>query len=123
MPTTTWNTGDPINYVEIVAQAFAVARGGAVKNFFNIYHFRREATTFPLSKSNINTAFQAAIGAEVLLAVSVDYTQTNNTIRFFENPLDAPIAFPESGVGAISGVRIPDYNAVVIQLKSGFRGK
>jgi len=123
MAQTIWNVGDPLNYVEIVAQAYAVARGGGVKKFYNIYHFRRSATTFPLSKSNINTAFQASIGAAVLAALNVDYTQTANTLRFFENPLDEPLAIPESGVGAISGDRLPDFAAVVTQLKSGIRGK
>jgi hypothetical protein len=123
MAVTVWNVGNAINYVEIVSQAFAVARGGGVKNFFNIYHFRRTTTSNPLVRANVQTAFQTAVMVPVLAALNVDYTQTNNTLRFFENPTDAPIAVTQAGVGAISGDRLPDFSAVVVQLKTGVRGK
>lgn len=123
MATTVWNVGDPYNYVEIVTQAYAVARGGGVKNFFNVFHFRRTTTVNTLSKANINTAFAAGVGAAMLAALNVDYTQTGNTLRFFENPLDAPLTISQSGVGAVANDRLPDFNAAVIQMKSGVRGK
>ena len=123
MATTVWNTGNPVNYVEIVSQAYAVARGGGVKNFFNIYHFRRTTTANPLVRANVQTAFQTAIMAPVLAALNVDYTQTGNTLRFFEDPTDAPITVSQTGVGAIAGDRLPDFSAVVVQLKTGVRGK
>lgn len=123
MAVTIWNTGNLINYVEIVSQATAVARGGGVKNIFNVYHFRRTTTANPVVKANIQTAFQTSIMTPVLAAVNVDYTQSANTLRFFEDPTDAPVSTPQSGVGAISGDRLPDFSAVVIQLKTGARGK
>jgi hypothetical protein len=123
MSKTIWNAGDPYNYVEIVAQAFAVARPTYTKLFYNIYHFRRTTTINVLVKSHINTAFQANVVAPLLLALNVDYTQSANTIRFFENPIDEATAFTESGVGAVTGNRLPDLNAAVIQLHSGVRGR
>lgn len=110
-------------YVEIVTQAYAVARGGSVKNIYNIYHFRRTNSVLPVSKANIESQFYTSIQTVVLAGLSVDYTETNVTVRFFDDATDAPVAFPETGVGAIAGERLQDFVAAVIQLKSGFRGK
>lgn len=123
MATTIWNVGNPYNYVEIVAQAFAVARPVYTKLFYNVYHFRRTSTANVASKAHIETSFQSSIMTPVLAALNVDYTQTANTIRFFENPLDEPTSFTEAGVGGVAADRLPDMNAAVIQLHSGFRGK
>lgn len=123
MAITVWNVGDPINYIEVVQQAYAVARGGAVKNFFNIYHFRRTTTVNVLSKAHIESQFQTSIVTPTLAALDVDYTQTATTVRFFENATDPPIAFTETGVGGVAGDRLPDFSAVVIQLKTAVRGK
>lgn len=124
MPTTyNWTTGNPINFVEIVSQAFAVARGGAQKNFFNVYHFRRTTTINVLTKAAIQTAFQTSIMTPVLAAMNVDYTQTQNSLRFFEDPSDPQTFTPQTGVGGVAGDRLPDFNAAVVQLHSGVRGK
>lgn len=124
MPTSySWNIGNAINFCEIVSQAYAVARGGSVKNFFNVYHFRRTTSTNTLNKANIQAAFQTNIMVPVIAALNVDYTQIQNTVRFFEDPGDSPIATSQAGVGAIAGDRLPDFNAAVIQLKSSTRGK
>lgn len=123
MAITVWNVGDPINYCEVVSQAYAVARGGAVKNFFNIYHFRRTTTVNVLSKAHINSQFQTSIMTPVLAALNVDYTQTLNTVRFFENATDPAIQFTETSVGGVSGDRLPDFAAAVVQLKTAVRGK
>jgi hypothetical protein len=119
----TWNTGDAIRFCEIVSKNFAVARGGGVKNFFNVYCFRRTTTTNVLNKTNIEGAFNTNVMGPILAFLNVDFTQVENTVRFFENPADAPVAVSRSGVGAISGDRLPDFNAAVIQLKTGTRGK
>jgi hypothetical protein len=124
MPTTfNWTTGDPIRFVEIVSQNYAVARGGGVKNFFNVYHFRRLTTVNVLNKTNIESQFNTVVMGPILAFLNVDFTQIQNTVRFFENPADAPLAVSRTGVGAITGDRLPDFNAAVIQLKSGSRGK
>jgi len=123
MGVTVWNVGDPLNYVEIVKQGYAVARGGQVKNFFNVFHFRRTNTVNILSKVHIEDAFQTAIGAKMLLALNVDYNETINTCRYFENALDPATQFDETGVGAITGDRGPDFMAVTLQLKSAVRGR
>lgn len=123
MANTVWNLGDPYHYVEIITKGYAVARGGDVKKFFNIFHFRRTTTVNVLVKANIEGEFNLTVGAAMLAALNVDYTQTAISVRFFENPLDAEEAISETGVGAIGGDRGPDFQAVTIQLKTGVRGK
>jgi len=110
-------------YIEIVMQGYAVARGSNQKNFFGVYGFRRTTQANPLVKANIEAAFQASIGAAILAAVSVDYTQTLTTVRWKDDATDPPVGFVEAGVGAIAGDRGPDFQAVTIQMKSGVRGK
>lgn len=110
-------------YVEIVTQAYAVARGGSTKPIYNVWHFRRTAAVLAVSKAQIEAAFQASVGAALLAFLSVDYTQTNTTVRFFDDALDAPIAFPETGVGAIAGERLETFVAAVFSYKSAVKGK
>lgn len=113
----------PNSYVQIVSYGYATAIGGGVKNFINVYYFRRTGTGNPLVKANIEAAFQTAIMSKVLAAVSVSYTQIQNTVRFIEDALDPPIGFAEVGVGAIAGDRAPDFVAVTLQLRTMVRGR
>lgn len=110
-------------FVEIVVQAATVARGGQSKPVFNIFHYRRTNIVLPVTKAHIETAFQADVGALMLLALNVDYEQTITTIRFFDDATDAPLAFTETGVGAISGERMDSFVAVTVQLKTAIRGR
>lgn len=110
-------------YLECISYGYATAIGGSTKNIVNVYNFQRLATVNPVSKANIEAAFQTNIMVPVLAALSVSYTQTQNTVRFFDDALDAPTSFTETGVGGISGDRLPDYSAVTLQMKSTLRGR
>lgn len=112
-----------IRYVEIVSQAFAVARGSDQKNIFNIWHWRTAADAVSVNKSNIQAAFQTAIMTPMLAFLNVDYTQTANTVRFFDDALDAPIPFVQTGVGLVTGDRLETFIAAVVRLKSANKGK
>lgn len=112
------------DYVEIVSQAFAVARGGQQKPIFNVWHFRRSLAVTTPSKSLIEISFQSVIMTPLLATVHVDYTQIANTVRFFDDALDAPISFPETGVGGVTvGDRMETFVAAVFNYKSNTRGK
>lgn len=113
----------PQQYLEIITYANINSGGGGVKPSNNIYHFKRSFTVFPVLKSDIEGAFQAAIQAKILLALSIDYVQTHTTVRFFDDATDAPTSFVEAGVGAIALPRNADMVATTIQLKTGLRGR
>ena len=110
-------------HAEIVVQATAVARGGATKNIFNVFHFRRTNDALPVTKAGIETAFQASVGAAMLAFLSIDYTQVSTTVRYFDDATDAPTPFAEVGVGAIAGQRMETFVAAVVQLKSATKGR
>lgn len=110
-------------YVEITALAIIQAGGGSSKNVANVYHFRRTGSSLPVVKANVEAAFQTAIGAKVLLALEVDYVMTANTVRFYDDALDPPASFTETGVGAIAAPRDANFVSGTIQLKTGLRGR
>src|SRR6185369_10229806 len=93
------------------------------KNVANVYHFRRASGVGTPSKSEINTAFQAGIAAPLLLTLNEDYAQTYNVVRFFDDALDLPILFTQTGVGAIVGQRLPDYATATVRLKGNVRSR
>jgi len=110
-------------YLEIVSYGYATAIGGSTKNIVNVYNFMRLSDPATPNKTHIESQFQTDIMTPVLAALSVSYTQMFNTVRFFDDALDAPASFTEAGVGAITGDRLPDFSAVTIQMKTGLRGK
>jgi len=108
-------------YAQIVMNATVVARGGEVKKIANVYNFVRASASPPRVKANVESAFQTAIGAKVLLALNEDYTQTDNTVRWLDDATDSPISFPEANVGAIAGQRYDNFTAAYILLRTEVR--
>lgn len=109
--------------VEIATLAVAASEGGGVKNFANIYHFRRPSPTGTLNKANVETAFNTAITPSVLAALSIDYTQTMDNVRMIDDALDPILSVTRSGVGGRGGERLPDFCAVGMRMNSATRGR
>ena len=109
--------------VEIAMLGVIAADPTISKNVANVYQFRRTLTGPAPSKTEINAAFQASIGAAVIAALNVDYAQTFNNIRFFDDALDPIVPFAEAGVGAIAGERAPDYVTATVRLKGNVRSR
>ena len=108
---------------EISAFATAVAEGGGVKTFVNVYQFQRTSPAGTLDKSHVESAFNTAINPSVLAALSIDYTQVYDTVRMLDDALDIPTVVVRSGVGARTGQRLPDFNAATLRLNSATRGR
>lgn len=111
------------DYIEVAMLGTIAADPTYSKNVANVYHFQRIAGAGTPVKSQINTAFQAGIGAAVIAALNVDYSQTFNTVRFFDAATDAPEEFAQAGVGAIPGERLPDYVTATVRLKGYIRSR
>jgi hypothetical protein len=109
------------NFAQVTMMATSVARGGVVKNIANVYNFYRAATILPRIKSEVDTAFQAAIAVPVRAFVSVDYTQVQNTVRWIDDATDSPATFAHAGVGAIAGEREDNFTAAYILMRTGAR--
>jgi len=112
-----------MDYLEIIARGVLAANGAASKNVANVFNFRRVSGATTPAKANIEVAFQTAIMDKVLLAVSADYAQDGNALRWLDDATDPPVTFPEIGVGALATDRMPGYNAVVVQLHTAIKGK
>lgn len=117
IPTTT-NT-----VVEIVMKGIAAAAGSTAKNIANTYHFRRGASPLTLVKANIESAFQTAIGANVIALLNARYTQTFTSVRVVNDPLDQAVDFAEAGVGAISGDSMSSLDTAFCKIQTGIKGK
>lgn len=112
-----------INIEVLMKGTSSASSGGTAKNIENVFHFMRTTNTNPVDKGHIATAFNAGIGAAMIAALNVRYTQTGIWVRYIDDALDAYSVSPVSGVGAITGDSMPDYVSVVIQLKTALRGK
>ena len=99
------------------------AEGASVRNVEFVFHFKRTTNVHAVDKGHIAAAFQTAIGSVVLAALNIAYTQTANWVRFLDDALDSYQSTTEAGVGAITGDPLGDLVAVVLQLKTGMRGK
>lgn len=104
-------------------QGTIAAAGSGSKDVENVYNFRRTANVLPLSKTNIETAFQAAIAVPVTNALNVRFVQTLNTVRFIDDALDPPQGVTRAIAGAIAGESQATYDSIVINLKTGVRGR
>lgn len=111
------------NYAEITMLATSAADPTSTKAIANVYHFRRLAGPGSAIKAQLNAAFQTAIGDVLLNALNEDYGQTFNVVRFFDDALDLPEQFTQTGVGQISGQRLPDFVTASIGLKSAVRSR
>lgn len=110
-------------FLQVAMQGSIAAGGSSAKTVVNLYHFRRTSLLNPVNKSNINTAFQTAIGDVVLLALQAAYTQQYNIIRFFDDALDFAAPYAQSGVGAIATARSPDYVNAVVRYKANVNSR
>jgi len=108
-------------YAQITVHATVVPRGGETKSIANVYNFRRDGSVNPRVKQEVSDAFQSAIQSFVLAALSIDYTQVANTVRWLDDATDMPQDFAEAHVGAITGQRYDNFTAAFILLKTTSR--
>lgn len=109
--------------VEIIIQGQLATGGSNPKNVAIVHHFRRTAVLIGPNKTNIDAAFQTAIGAKYLLALNARFGQTQNTVRFLNDSMDAPVAFAHVGVGAIAGDPLSTMATAYMVLRTGFKGR
>lgn len=107
---------------EVVHLGTVAAGGGSAKNFANVYHFIRSSTVNPWSNTNIANEFIASILPDVCAVLNADYATTAVTARCVNDALDAPVSVADTTPGGVAGERLPDYNAVMLLLRTALRG-
>lgn len=116
----------PVNQMldmEIVVNGLVSAGGSSTVKTANIFHFQRTTNANPISKTNIDTAFNTAIVTSLALALNARWTQQNNTVRCINDPLDSPVIFSHGAIGAVAGDSMTSIEAAFILMKTGLRGK
>lgn len=109
-------------FAQITMHATVVPRGGETKKIANVYNFKRPVgTVLPRVKANVESAFQASIGVAVLAALSIDYTQTVNSVRWLDDATDMAMDFTEANVGGRAGERYDNFTAAYVLLKTDSR--
>lgn len=110
-------------HIEVGMFGEASSQGSTSKNILNVYHFQRVPTTSPVNKAHVESAFQSSIGVLVLALLNIRYNQTQNTVRIIDDAMDAPVAFPVTAAGAITGDSMPSYAAAFVLMKTSLRGR
>jgi len=110
-------------HVEIILHGITSDGGSSVVNTQNVFHFRRTALAGTITKTAINTAFQAAIGDKVALALNARWEQQRNSIRFINDALDQYQDFSEVNAGAVAGDGLQSHSTIFLLLRSGYRGR
>ena len=108
---------------EVIMTGIAAAAGSTSKIIENVYHFRRTTTVNSPDKGVLEAAFQASIGAAVIAALNVRYTQTVTSVRWMNDPLDQAFPYAEAGVGAIAGDSMATDNQAYVLLRTGIKGR
>lgn len=109
--------------VEIVCKGTIAAAGAGVKPCLNVFHYRRDSNTNPLSKTNVASKFDASILSNIVPVLHADYSCLELLTRFIEDNLDAYQSDVVAEVGGVAGDRAPDYECVTFQLKTNVRGR
>jgi len=107
---------------EIVHKGSVASGGGEVKNFANVYHFRRTAQPAAWNSTSIANEFIAAILPAVVAALNADFVTSTISVRCVNDATDAFVDVADTSPGAIAGDRLPDFSAVALILKSALRG-
>lgn len=111
----------PVAIVQAVTNGNCAAAGSNNRKTAVISTWRRLITTPVFSKTQFDTAYQAAIVAPIAAALNARWTQTNNAIRVVNNWLDQPQKFGHAAVGAIAGDSMPTTISAYIELLTGLR--
>lgn len=115
-------------YLEIIAQGqFSEGPSGGTETVptANVFHYvyTGVGAFVQPTKTAVVNAFDALIGAAMVAALSARWAQTQTTVRFFDDPFDAPTITLVTSAGAITGDCLPPKNAVYMELKTGLRGR
>jgi len=108
---------------EIVVYGQISSGGSSVVNTVNVFHYKRQDVVNVMSKTALDTAFQAAIVVKLALALNNRWTQLFNTIRMVDDALDPPTNFSHAEVGGVAGDGQPALSSVFINLRTNLRGQ
>lgn len=111
-------------FLECQIHGTIAAGGSNARPTVNTFHYNvAGGATLPVTKAQIDAAFQALVAVPLAAALSIRWTQVSNTIRFLDDATDPPVAFLHALPGAIVGDSMPMTNTVYMLQRSQFKGK
>lgn len=108
--------------IELVHTGISGEGGSNTVPVQNVYHYARTTTAALIDKAGVFTAWKAAIGDKVILALNERYTSQNVQIRCINDAEERFSTHAFTDIGAIAGESIPMQNSVSILLRSATRG-
>jgi len=110
-------------HAEIICYGDIASGGSSTVRTVTTFHYRRNAVVVPANKAALDTIFQANIVVPLAAMLNNRWTQSRNTVRLINDPLDVATVFPHAAVGAIAGDSMPTEACGYLLLRTGFRGK
>ena len=110
-------------YFEIQTVGAVAAGGSTSKQFIMTTHWRRTALVLAPSKSQIDTAYQAAVVVPMCAALNNRYTQLRNRVRCINDAADGYVDFSHAVVGAIAGDGMTLSQSAFVLGRTGLRGQ
>lgn len=111
------------NVCEIVSHGL-VASGGSNSRFsISTWNFRRTAIVNPVNESNIEAAFQAAIGIPLTNVLNNRYVQTSTACRIINDATRLGSLTTRAVAGAVAGDSMPMDGTLYFMMNCAIRGK
>lgn len=114
----------PQQRLRIIVGGTALATGETrIKNIVNVYDLYRTTSAGAPSKTGIMTQFKTSILTPLAACLSVSYVKSYMEARWIDDLFD-PFTLVSDGVnGTVVNDSLPSVNNVVMQLKTGVRGR
>lgn len=110
-------------HIELVHTGEIAAGGGNSEKSVNVWHYKRTAFVLPVDKAAVYTAWKAAIGDKIILALSERYVSQNVKIRIIDDPEDKFSIHAFTDPGAVAGESLPSHHCVLMNLHTATRGR
>ena len=117
--------GTPANpcFAEYAIAGHSIESDGGSRAFYNILHFARVTGPGTMTEAQLYTAISALLEPSLSAALSITYLADNTYVRFMDDPLRLRTANANGIVGAVTGDRLPNFNAVVTRKYTYGRGR
>lgn len=112
-----------IKCVEIHITGQMTAKGSNAINTDFVFHYRRITLAVAPNKTNIQSAFTAAVGTPIYAALNASWSASALRLRFPDDAQDQFQDFANANVGAITGDRMASEDAAYLTFKTSLRGK
>jgi len=109
-------------HVEIVLNGQIASGGSGARNTYNVFHFRRTTTTGNISKSAVDTAFQAAIAVPFNACLNNRWGQLSNNVRCLNDPTDPFLTVAHVNAGGVAGDGLSTILWAYVLMRTNLRG-